>query len=148
MNALLWGVPKYLLAKLQKIQNNAARIVTRTKRREHITPVLAALHWLPIEKRIDFKILLTTFKALHDLAPGYIRDLITPYQPHRSLRSLNLSLLRKPRSRTKTFGDRSFAVCSPHLWNKLPRHLRQIDELEAFKSGIKTHLYKQAYSEM
>ena len=111
-------------------------------------PVLAALHWLPREKRVDFKILLTTFKALHDLAPEYIRDLIIPYLPLCSLRSLNLSLLRKPRSKTKTFVDHSFVVCSPQLWNKLTCHLRQLDELEAFMNGIKTHLYKQAYAEI
>jgi len=147
MNALLFGLPKYLLQKLQKIQNNGARIVSRTKRREHITPVLKNLHWLPIDKRIEFKILLTTFKALTGLAPGYIHDLLQPYQPPRALRSMNLSLLKKPRSRTKSFGNRSYAVCAPHLWNKLPRKLRQAVELEGFKSALKSHLFKQAFSE-
>ena len=54
---------------------------------------------------------------------------------------INLSLLKKPCSRTKIYmyGDRSFAVCSPYLWNKLPLNLRQLDELEGFKTGIKTH---------
>ena len=145
LNALLYGVPKYLIAKHQKIQNNAARVVTKSKRRDHITPVLHSLHWLPVEQRIHFKILLITFKALHDLAPGYILDLITPYEPHRALRSLDLSLLRQPRSRTKTFGDRSFTVCAPRLWNRLPIHLRQIDELESFKTALKTHLFQSAY---
>ena len=147
MNALLYGVSKSLLSKLQKIQNCAARIITKKKRRDHITPVLASLHWLPIDKRIDFKVLLMTFKALHGLAPRYLTDLITPYVPPRSLRSLDLSLLKKPKSRMKTFGDRSFAVASPHLWNKLPLHIRQLEDLEDFKSEVKTHLFKQAYPE-
>ena len=145
MNVLLYGLPKYLIRKLQKIQNNAARIVSRCGRREHITPVLRDLHWLQVADRIDFKVALTTFKALHGLTPDYIRDLITPHQPHRSLRSLNLSLLRKPKSRTVTYGDRSFAVCSPTIWNALPLSVRQIDDLDAFKKELKTYLFKRAY---
>ena len=145
MNCLLYGIPKYLVQKMQKIQNNAARIVSRCGRREHITPILSNLHWLPVTKRIDFKILLITFKALNGLAPGYIHDLITPYQPSRSLRSLNLSLLRKPKSRTLSYGDRSFAVAAPSLWNKLPLRIRQIEDLDNFKSELKTHMFRQAY---
>ena len=147
MNALLYGIPKQLLHRLQKIQNHAARIVTKTRRRDHITPVLAGLHWLPVEKRVEFKILLVTFKALHGLAPGYISDLIRLYEPARSLRSLDLQFLHKPRSRTKTYGDRSFAVGSPHLWNKLPISLRQCHESESFKTDLKAYLFKQAYPE-
>ena len=145
MNALLYGVPKYLLHKLQKIQNNVARIIMKSKRRDHITPVLKDLHWLPIEKRIEFKILITAYKALTGLAPGYIRDILQPYQPPRALRSLNLSLLRKPKSRTKSFGDRSFAVCAPYLWNRLPVAVRQAVELEGFKDALKTHLFRLTY---
>ena len=126
-------ISKYLLGKIQDIQNSAARIVTRSKHSNHITPILIELHWLPVEKRIDYKILLTTFKARHDLGPRYIQDLITPYLPSRSLRSLDLFLIRRPRSRTKTFGDRSLVVYAPHLWNGLPHHIHQIDELENFK---------------
>ena len=145
MNALLYGVPKYMLAKMQKIQNTAARIVTKTKRREHITPILANLHWLPIDRRIEYKILLTTFKALHGLAPGYIRDLIVQYNPPRNMRSMNLSLLHEIPAKYVTFGERSFKFCAPKLWNKMPVNLRKIDELEAFKGETKTYLYKEAY---
>ena len=111
MNALLYGIPKLLISKLQKIQNNAARIVSRCKTRDHITPILADLHWLPVEKRVEYKILLLTFKALHGTAPGYIRDLIHPYEPRRNLRSMDLNLLKMPRSRTKTYGDKSWFKC-------------------------------------
>ena len=143
MNAILYGIPKYLLNKYQRIQNNAARIVTKSKCRDHITPILAQLHWLPVDKRVEYKILLTTFKALHGLSPGYIRDLIEPYQPPRSLRSLDLHMLRQPRSRTKSYGDKSFSVSAPRLWNKIPLHLRRNTELESFKSDLKTHLFQR-----
>jgi len=70
---------------LQKIQNNAARIITRTKRREHISPVLRSLHWLPILSRIDHKIMSLTFKAINNLAPKYLQEMITIYEPTRTL---------------------------------------------------------------
>ena len=68
-NALLSGIQQDTLAKLQRLQNQAARVVTRTKWHEHITPVLEHLHWLPVKFRIDFKILLMVFKASNGLAP-------------------------------------------------------------------------------
>jgi hypothetical protein len=83
MNALLTGLPKNLIQKLQKIKNIAAQIVTKSKSREHITPILKELHWLPIEQRIEFKILVVTYKALKGLAPQYITGLLTPYTPSR-----------------------------------------------------------------
>ena len=144
LNALLYGVPQYLLYKLQKIQNNSARIVMKTKSREHITPVLKGLHWLPIAERIIYKINLTTFKALNGFAPGYVRDLLRPYTPSRALRSLNASFLRKPRCRTKA-GERSYAICGPHLWNRLPRNLRESVDLDRFKLDLKSHLFRATY---
>lgn len=75
-NGLLIGLPGQLLDKLQRVQNSAARIVTRTGRYEHITPVLKKLHWLPVRYRIQYKVLLLTFRALHGEAPVYISDLI------------------------------------------------------------------------
>ena len=59
-NGLLCGIPEELICKLQRVQNNAARVITLTKKHNHITPVLKELHWLPVRKRIEFKILLST----------------------------------------------------------------------------------------
>ncbi len=88
------------------MQNSAARLLTRTKKHDHITPVLASLHWLPVRFRIDFKILLITFKALDGLCPTYIADLLTPYSLERSLRSSGKGLLAVPKARLKTKGDK------------------------------------------
>ena len=77
-NALLHGLPDDQVRGLQLIQNTAARQVTRTRKHEHITPVLRRLHWLPVRERIHFKILLLAFKCQHRLAPGYLAELLVP----------------------------------------------------------------------
>ncbi len=92
-NALFTGLPATSIARLQYIQNSAARILTRTKRSAHITPILADLHWLPVAYRIKFKMILLIFKALNGLAPYYLGNLLLPYSPPRSLRSSDPRLL-------------------------------------------------------
>ena len=81
-NSLLYGLPQNELERLQRVQNAAARLVSGVKGRVHMTPVLRKLYWLPISKRVMFKILLLTFKAINGLAPQYIVDLLTTYSPH------------------------------------------------------------------
>jgi len=144
-NALLVNVPKCHLSKLQTVQNTAARIITGTTKYEHIMPLLRSLHWLPIDARIKFKICLLTYKALHHQAPVYIEDMIKPYIPSRSLRSVSQNLLVIPPSKTKTYGARAFSVAAPVLWNSLPLDLRQCPSLNAFKSHLKTFLFKLTY---
>ena len=145
LNSLLIGLPKHLVKRLQLIQNNAARIVTRTRKYDSITPVLKSLHWLPIKNRIHYKILLLTFKALNGLAPFYLSELLTPYKPPRSLRSSQDNLLKERVVRTVRYGERSFSYCAPKLWNAMPRHLRLCTVLGAFKKDLKTFLFNKSY---
>ena len=86
-NSIFYGLPDTELNKLQRIQNTATRLVTKSKKSEHITPVLRGLHWLPIIARISFILILLTFKALHGQAPIYITEIINQYIPARSIPS-------------------------------------------------------------
>ena len=116
-NALLYGLPKYLINRLQLLQNLAAHLVTLTRRQEHITPILRSLHWLPVHYRIVFKILLLTYKALNGLASDYIEDLLKYNDSRRTLRSSNNRLLDEPRANLKTYSERALSVAAPRLWN-------------------------------
>ena len=146
-NSLLYGLPSYQIARLQHVQNAAARLISKTQRSDHITPVLFSLHWLPIEARISFKILLLTYKILNGLAPGYLSDLISPYKPNRrNLRSAEKNLLAVPRTRLKTFGDRSFSVASPVLWNTVLLAIKNSSTISIFKKRLKTFLFKRYFN--
>ena len=80
------------------LQNSAARIVKQIKKTDHITPILAELHWLPVTFRIKYKLLLFAFKVYHDTAPQYLSELLHPYVPRRNLRSSDAFLLETPHS--------------------------------------------------
>ncbi len=82
-NSLYLGVAQSCLSGLQLVQNSAARFLTKTRKRESITPVLVGLHWLPIEYRIQLKILLFVYKSLTGLAPNYLSDLLSHYHTNR-----------------------------------------------------------------
>ena len=86
-NAMLYGLPKVLLNRLQLVQNRAARIVTFTKKYEHITPSLIDLHWLPVDYSIIYKISLLVYKAINGFSPSYISNLLSFCSSSYSLRS-------------------------------------------------------------
>ena len=127
------------LETFQRVLNSAARLLTGTHKYNHITPILIELHWLPVEQRIIYKIILMTCKALYGPAPQYITYLISPYKPSRSLRSSKANLLNEPRFNVNSNGGRAFYVYSPRLWNKLPTTIRACVDFMEFKSKLKTH---------
>ena len=138
------GLPKKSVRQLQLIQNSAARVLTKTKKVDHISPALKSLHWLPVHQRIDFKVLMLVYKALNGLGPKYIIDLLTHYEPSRPLRSSGSGFLSVPRVRTR-HGESAFSFYAPHVCNKLSKSLRYAETLSVFKSRLKTHLFSAAF---
>ena len=145
-NVLFLGLPLCLLRKLQLVQNSAARLLSGCRKYDHISPVLRSLHWLPIECRIEFKVLLLVFKALHGLAPMYIVDLLTPRNTTRRLRSSDSGLLEVPFTRSSFVYKRAFSHVAPRLWNDLPTGIRMCNTVDCFKKSLKTHLFRKAFN--
>ena len=146
-NSLLYGLPKFVIAKLQSVQNSAARPVCMTRKFDHITPTSIDLYWLLIRHRIVFKILFLVYKSHNGKAPSYLSDLLTYRRSSYSLRSVSNGDLVEPSSKMRTYGDRSFAVCAPGLWNSLPLSIRRSSSFDIFKSVLKTYLFKMFVSE-
>ena len=147
-NSLLYGLPMTQITRLQRVQNAAARLISNTYRFDHITPILHQLHWLPVLYRINFKIILLTFKAIHGLSPRYLQDIVTVRKESRyNLRSANNGLfLDYPSGKMlPTLGDRAFAMAAPKLWNALPLHIRSEQRLASFKCKVKTFLFNVAF---
>ena len=147
-NSILFGLPNTDLQKLQRVQNTAARLICNMNKFDHITPILVKLHWLPVRYRINFKILLITFKVIHGLALKYLNELLTcKTKCSYNLRSTSEILLQQPRIKTlRTLGDRNFTVAAPALWNNLPNVIRSATSINSFKKLLKTHLFKIAFN--
>ncbi|XP_072048886.1 uncharacterized protein [Amphiura filiformis] len=132
-HSLMFGTSSKDRKKLQQLQNRAARIVFRTDRYHPSAPLLDRLHWLPVEKRVVYKVLLLTFKCLNGLGPSYLTNTLAYYSPVRSnLRSENKQLLQIPRTR-RTYGDNAFRAAAPRLWNAIPTSMRKCNSVCAFK---------------
>ena len=145
-NCLLYGITGNLMQRLQRLQNSAARLVTKSPKSCHITPILHKLHWLPVHLRIEYKILMYVYKALNGLAPKYIADLLTSYTPGRHLRSSNVGLLHIPKTHLGSFGDKAFSTSAPILWNSLPVKIKSAKSLASFKSSLKTYLFNAYFN--
>ena len=142
-NALLAGLPDSLIDRLQKVQNCAARLVTRSRKHDHITPILMKLHWLPVKARIDYKLLTLCYKAVHFGSPSYLAEVLRLYAPSRALRSSRDTYrLVVPRFNCKTRGERAFCFLAPKKWNDLSLEMRSLPSLANFKSALKTHLFR------
>ena len=125
-NSVLNGLPNTTLEFLVQFQ--------------HISPVMKDLHWLPIKKQIECKILVLTLKCVHNLAPAYLTEPLYN-RTNMGTRADNKNLLVVPKVKKSTLGWRSFSFTAPFLWNQLPNHLRHASRLEIFKKDLKTHLF-------
>ena len=114
-NSLFYNLPDNSINRLQRVQNSLARaVIPSCKRFHHITPTLTKLHWLPVKKRITFKIATITYKVLQNKQPSYLSDILQLYNPSRDLRSASKRLLATPTPIIKTaLGRRSFSYAAP-----------------------------------
>ena len=131
-----------MLRRLQAVQNATARLVTGTRRCDHITPVLQQLHWLPVRQRVEFKLAVLVYKALNNLASPYLSDdcqlvVITGRRQLRSSDNFSCTMTCS----SSPLGDRAFAAAGPRLWNSLPiQNVRRLDLLlDTFRRKLKTY---------
>ena len=144
-NSLLFGAAQKTLDKLQRVQNNLARIVCDVGRRDaHTQTLLCHLHWLPIRRRIDFKVATLCYKAHRLGQPPYLSSTLHRYVPSRLLRSSGSDRLDQPTSKTVN-ADRRFSVAGPRLWNSLPLSVKSADTVDTFKLRLKSHLFIAAF---
>ena len=144
-NSILYGLPSSQLSRLQRVQNHSARLVMRKRKRDHVTPLLKKLHWLPVPFRISYKLAVLAYRHFENTLPPYLSMSLSIYQPSRSLRSSSEKLLVVPSKKLKSFGQRSFSFSAAKVWNSLPSHLRNSSSLSLFKSRLKTHFFSAAF---
>ena len=139
-NSLYAGLPKNQIARLQRVQNMAARLVTIRSRSDSISDILRSLHWLPVSKRIIYKMLLITYKTLNYSSPQYLYPILKFHTPVRNLRSASQFQLFTPKTNT-SWGDRAFVNVAPKMWNSIPLSIRQSPSVEVFKKKLKYYLF-------
>jgi len=98
------------------------RLIAKLQKHQHITLILIMLHWVPVHWRVQYKLLVLVFSALHGLAPGYIQDVVMPYSLNHNLWSGDQHLLIVPRYNLEGYGRWAFSVSA--LWNTLPENIR------------------------
>jgi len=147
--SVLAGLPRCTTEPLQCVLNAAARLVLNLRSRDHVTPALQQLHWLPIDYRITYKLCLIMHLVHTKRAPQYLSDSVQTVARSSSrpgLRSSNTAVYVKPRCKTK-FGERGFSHAGPTAWNSLPHHLHHISDTGLFKRRLKTELFRRAYGD-
>ncbi len=140
-NGLYYGITERLLNQLQLIQNAAAKAITGKYKHDHLEDDLKKLHWLNIRKRIVFKIGLIAYKSINGLAPQYLQELFRYTHHGHYLR------LMVPEVNTR-YGLRSFSVSGPKLLNRLPPSVTCSDNIENFKTELKTYLFNLSSMDM
>ena len=149
-NSILAGLPKSSISPLQRVQNSAARLIRGLGPRDHVTPSLRDLHWLPLEQRITFKLCSLMHLVNTGHSPQYLHDLVVSTSDISSRSRLRSSSSRRyeiPATRLKT-GERCFSFAGPAAWNSLPASLQDIRDHHTFKSSLKTVLFNRAYTNL
>ena len=148
-NSTLNSLPAHTIKMLTKLQYRAIRTIFRIKKysRQHITPYMKSIHWLPIPYRIQYKLLLLTHHATHNNKPDYLTELLTNYKSSRPQRTIHKYKLNIPITLSlNKKQESSFSIISPKLWNSPPHSIISIVSDHTFKVKLKTHLFNIAYN--
>jgi hypothetical protein len=140
-NSTLFGLPRVRLARLQSVQNAAARLVFGLRRTDHVTDALMNLHWLRVAERITFKIAVLVYRCLHGQSPTYLTGFASASVGRSGLRSATSHRLFVPSTRLSTIGDRAFPVAGANVWNSLPYVITSSSSLNIFRARLKTYLF-------
>ena len=146
-NAVLAGLPASTLAPFQRVLNAAARLVLELGPRDHVSAALHELHWLPICKRIDYKLCLLVHNVRIGHVPEYMSELLTAtsdVHSKASLRSSNSGDFVVPATRLR-LGDRAFSVAAARAWNTLPTELKSTHVTSTSKRKLNTYPYDHTY---
>ena len=133
-NSMLYGLPAYLLRRLQSVLNAAARLIFRIRRSEYISPALISLHWLRVPECISFKLALLTYRSIRGTAPRYLQSC---FSHHLAVSHVRLS----------TVGKRAFSVSGATVWNDLPPRVTSAPSLVIFRQRLKLFLFSQCYAD-
>ena len=145
-NSLLLGTPKYNIAKLQRIQNMSCRMIYQLPEYSTINTYLAQHHWFKIQERINFKLATIMYKCINNIALAYLLEMVISQLPHtRRLRSTHRGLLYTTKSRTEFVHSGSFKSMGPCIWNTLPANIKNSNNIDIFKTRLKTHLFRISY---
>ena len=139
-NSILYGTSKYNIFRLQRVQNTLARIITRTKKFDHITPVLRCLHWLPIQCRMEYKVTMLALKIRDTGQPSYRSHAVQPKEVTLNIRTSDDNSITYPdmRSMKSDFARRAFSFIVPTVWNKLPSDLRQLSKTLSIAPSVES----------
>ena len=128
-----------LIGKLQSVQNSAVHLIRKKENLQHLSTeeYLRKLHWLPVKKRILFKVLLLVHKCLNGFVPVALTSLLAYGDSGRTNKLIHSCSKGE-------FGDRAFSRCGPKLWNLLPMNIRIESSTEDFKTKLKTFLFQES----
>jgi len=132
---LSYGLPECLISHLQSAQNAAVRLIYRSRRSDHVTPLLLDLHWC-VAQRIQFKLATFVYRCLNGTVPSYLvseLQRVADIGSRQRLRSGSTSALLVPSTHRVTLGDRSITVAAACTWNNLSAHVRSAPSLIMFR---------------
>ena len=128
--------------KLQAVQNFACRIVSGTRKFDHVTPILKQLRWLPVARQLEYRSAIMAFKCSAGYVPKYLSSKFSKRLEISQRKTRNCDNLNIPFCKFST-GQRSFHYRTIKLWNALEANLKNVDSLNSFKRQLKSYLLKQ-----